>query len=600
MDRRSYYYRELVTSTELNNGFDGAENADRNFVIDSGLIGVSAAASVNQHAGTPNLTVDVAAGVAYDQLGQRCNIPALQTKDVSVDDSSVSTAVVGASNEKWIALFLKFTRALSDPRIDGNSNTVYFVSAESFLLSVVQGSEAAVGTAAKPALVSPGILLADIYRAYNQTQILNANINPTLIGSTSYTNRRQDMIVTSVVGGPQNLRRGQVVAALADVVGWYDAHVTGGADRHTAAMIDDAAVNTSVGAGSPGNGVNVPAGTIAAQLANLKNALYLDINTSSSWADGSNAGNSASAGNFSGRLSTYVASIQSDLSGQGARDGASLVGAKSTNGFNVGSIRSCLDQIAPGITGTTYTATKIFNGTGGASSNANDILAALQTSYVPTTRKLLWNVAISATVNARMYARAAASGETIGFDYTVNAGWSGTQWAADDTTKPASLSGTFRGPSVSVFAGDDTTQPLLRKATTTAAWADTAWDATSLSVAPGNPAVSAAIPANMLCSASIVKAWGVVSVTATTPTLVDGFGIASVVYSVSSLQVTLTNPMANINYAIVANFGGIGYGMSCFASSTTVFLIAAYNGVTQQNLSSQSGQNLFFMVLGKQ
>jgi hypothetical protein len=226
--RRNYYYRELVTNAELNAGFQGLEDADHNLMLDLSMVGIASGAVVTQHAGTPNLTVDVTGpGIAYDEFGQRILIPSLQTKDVSVDDSSTATTVSGVGNEKWVSLFVKFQRNLSDPRVDGNSNTVYFQSDESYKWSVIQGSEAPVGTATRPALATDGILLADIQRTQGQTQILNANIS---------TSRRQDMLVAS--GSPQALRRGLLKDALTDFVGWYNNHVTGVADRHTAAMVD--------------------------------------------------------------------------------------------------------------------------------------------------------------------------------------------------------------------------------------------------------------------------------------------------------------------------------------------------------------------------
>jgi hypothetical protein len=240
--RRDYFFRQLVTEAEMDAGFEGLEQADRDLATDMGVFGVLSGLGVAEN-GTPNMTVNVdGPGMAYDQDGQRMHLTTPQNKDMSVDDSNTTTAVSGGGNEKWVSLFLKFDRSLSDSRVDGNSNTVYFVRAEYFELSVVQGAEAAIGLAAKPALISDGVLLADIYLINGQTTILDADIS---------TARRQDYL--AIAGTPRSLSAGRVKDAISDLLGLYNAHVAGAQDRHFAIVTVQPTIEaTSTVNGTPG------------------------------------------------------------------------------------------------------------------------------------------------------------------------------------------------------------------------------------------------------------------------------------------------------------------------------------------------------------
>ncbi len=210
--RRNYYFRQLVTEAELDEGFDDLEVATRALMTDGGLLGVQAGAEVTQHAGTPNLTVDIAgSAVIYDKLGQRISWGPVQNVDVSVDEDSVSTAVSGGGNSKIVSVFAKFKRILTDPRTDGNTATVYFLESESFEFVVRQSSEAVSPT--PPTLDAEYILLADITRTLAAPTILDAVIN-------AGTNRREDAIVAD--GTPYALRQGLVVDALSDIVGFLN------------------------------------------------------------------------------------------------------------------------------------------------------------------------------------------------------------------------------------------------------------------------------------------------------------------------------------------------------------------------------------------
>jgi hypothetical protein len=143
-----------------------------------------------------------------------------------------------------------FDRALSDPRVDGTSQTVFFRREESFKFVVMQGAEAAGGAALPPALRSDALLLADVVRRFGQAQIGAEAIS---------TARRQDAFVFS--GAPRSIRRGRTTEVVADLLGFFNAHVGGTADRHAAVAIDYAGGNTAWA-----DGVQNPATTVEAQL----------------------------------------------------------------------------------------------------------------------------------------------------------------------------------------------------------------------------------------------------------------------------------------------------------------------------------------------
>lgn len=249
-DRLDYYFRQRVTEAELDLGFELLERADRNLAGDLGFVGVLANAVVSQHAPVPDLTVDVSGpGASLDQLGQRIFFSALQNVNVAQDDNAVSTDVSAAGKEKIVSVFVKFDRVVSDPRVDGNSLTVFFRRDESFKFIVAQGAEANAGGAIPPPLRSDAILLADVTRTFAQTQVLNSNLS---------TSRRQDAFVATAT--PRSIRRGRTLEAVTDLLTFYNAHANGTADRHAASAIDYA------GGDAWADGTVNPATTAEAQL----------------------------------------------------------------------------------------------------------------------------------------------------------------------------------------------------------------------------------------------------------------------------------------------------------------------------------------------
>jgi hypothetical protein len=237
-DRTDFYFRQRVTESELDLAFSLLEQADRNLASDLGVFGIIAGAVPAPHAPVPDLTVDLTAATsAYDRLGQRIFFGTGQRVDCTLDASGVPTDVAGQGNERWLAIFLRFGRRLSDPRTDGNSQQVYFRRDESFELVVRQGLEAAAGAAVPVALQDGELLLCDVRRAYGRAQILVGDLD---------LRRRQAFVfarasAVQVNPGPWKILAPTAPHAQATLDAVDDvlaAHLAGTGRRHPADAID--------------------------------------------------------------------------------------------------------------------------------------------------------------------------------------------------------------------------------------------------------------------------------------------------------------------------------------------------------------------------
>jgi len=236
--RVDFYFRQRVTEAELDLAFDLLEQADRNLAADIGLYGVVSGAVPSQHAPIADLTVDLSApGRAYDRLGQRVFFGTGQRVDLAADSTGIPTEVTTVGQERWVAVFLRFKRLLSDPRTDGNSQLVYFRRDESFEFVVRQGPQAAIGSATRVPLVEDELLVCDVRRRAGQTQILNSDLDLA---------RRQVFLLApaasvGVVAGLWNAISkavSTVQAALDSVDALLAGHFSATANRHRAQDID--------------------------------------------------------------------------------------------------------------------------------------------------------------------------------------------------------------------------------------------------------------------------------------------------------------------------------------------------------------------------
>lgn len=180
MDRKNSFFEQRVSQADVDEWFDDTEAAIWNLMKDALGFGFLSGGVVVQHSPTADLTADVGTFLGYDQLGRRVYLPSGSAPEVvncAVDEVAASTAVITPGNEKTLALFVEFDRALSDPRLDGNGVTVFYQVDEAIKVNVVQSAEATVGNSVPPPLRSNQILIADVVLIFGQTQILNADID---------------------------------------------------------------------------------------------------------------------------------------------------------------------------------------------------------------------------------------------------------------------------------------------------------------------------------------------------------------------------------------------------------------------------------------
>jgi hypothetical protein len=237
-DRLDYFFRQRVTEAELDLGFELLEKADRNLAADIGVYGVVSGAAPTQHAPIADLTIDLTAPCrAYDRLGQRIFFGTAQRVDCAADLTGIPTDVSTSGQERWLGIFLRFKRLLSDPRTDGNSQQVFFRRDESFELVVRQGPQAAAGSAPRVALVDGELLLCDVHRVAGQSQIHDADID---------VSRRQAFLfaqstAVAVVAGLWKViskTATTVQGALDAIDSLLSTHLGGAANRHKAQDVD--------------------------------------------------------------------------------------------------------------------------------------------------------------------------------------------------------------------------------------------------------------------------------------------------------------------------------------------------------------------------
>jgi len=254
-DRLDWYFKQKVTEAELDLAFTQLETADLARMQDMGMQGVLTGLIMTQQA-MPNLTLACSLGAAYDKLGRRLSVPTNQNVDLSKDFTNVSTAVTTNGNARWISVFLVYERVLTDPRLDGNSVTVFFQRAEGYRFKIVMSAESP--SPSRPALDNEGVLLVDALRTFGQTTFVAAGLD---------SSRREDAFVTT--GTPRALRAGRVSTALAAIMGFYNAHVTGAADPHPATAVNyGGGANWANGTPNPAATVEDALDAIIIQLAN--------------------------------------------------------------------------------------------------------------------------------------------------------------------------------------------------------------------------------------------------------------------------------------------------------------------------------------------
>lgn len=222
MDRRNWYFAQTVTDGELEGSQDAVEETTRQLQADMSFEGI-AQGLVATEAGTPDLTVEVSAGVAYNSLGERCHHPTAVIVDVSEDYLGNPTAITqGAGYEAILGVSIGFAREFSDDRIDGNDNPLFFLEEEVAQYRVTKGSETNTPPAVSPPLEAGFVRVCDIRLVHGASAITDAFITPPGGTYTGIDNARQDMFLATA--GTLEVRANNAEAALQQLLTLLDDH----------------------------------------------------------------------------------------------------------------------------------------------------------------------------------------------------------------------------------------------------------------------------------------------------------------------------------------------------------------------------------------
>ena len=490
--RLDFFFRQRVTEAELDLAFALLEQADRDLAADLNIYGIISGAVPAPHSPVPDLTVDLTApGRAYDNLGQRMFFGTGQTVDCAVDLVGIPTDVATVGNERWLGIFLRFKRQLSDPRTDGNSQQVFFRRDESFELVVRQAPEGAIGVAPKPALQADELLVCDVRRRPGQTQILATDID---------TSRRQAFIFAqgtsvAVTTGTWSILQplaATVQAAFDEADAELRDHFTAVARRHAATaidyaphgfvgagnvqaavdeLIDDLATGAVGSSGASRVGVDaaagapnaLPAGSVKSQLAQLLGFLNTHVSAPTG-AHNAAAIAATPHNNVAGtNVQAQLQEIVTDLIATGASaPGVGLVGVDAIAGaptaIAAGTLRAALVTLLGGLNGHVnqasgaHAASAVSVADSGNNLNAANVEAALaeildavegdhfrgneanagqhraiRQPPLGGTKALILDS--NASGAAATHLRIYADGSSVWF--TLNASWDGAQWVRD-------------------------------------------------------------------------------------------------------------------------------------------------------------------------
>jgi hypothetical protein len=648
-DRRDYFFRQKVTEAELDAGFEGIEQADFNLAVDNNIIGVVEGMGVSEKSGTPDLSVDVQGpGTAYSKDGERINFSSTQNVDVSEDDGGSPTTVGTPGNTKVVSVFIVFDRALSDPRTDGNGSTVYFQRDESFEFSVVQGSEAVIGSEVPPPLDSGKILLADIRLENGTTQVLDA----ATVGAYDQidTTRREDAF--KFTGGTVEIEEGTAYDAINSFLTEFNNHIDGTSNKHPADEVTYAGSgNWETGsplAGSPAD-VEAAIDQIVADLATTSSpggSEKVGSKALSAWHDTNNIA--------AGDIYAQIDAIVTQLSSTASQGGADKIGAAaisdSPDSLTGGSIYDQLVELLGHVndradTGeiNTWTAANTFSALLTANLGINldgaplkfeedddetELLNAKMQISPPDPDTTSWErgllfktTQVATETDVKLWIESSASDDDVGFSITLNAAYGGTTWTLEQSGLPA-----YR------FKFHEAGVTFQRKASGSGAWAETAWDdaldlnygagstdpvqaelyngkltfESAVADATGSNITQATTPAsNTLYAKNICKAWGHISLDSSgTIISIDGFNIQtpSDPGASSIISVSFRNTLSSALYAVVcSSTTGGNYNYVTESLLTSGFTIRVYDADTGSTIDHDSfgvGHALSFIVFG--
>jgi len=251
MDRYDFFFRQRVTEGEMDGAFDAVESALetwRSLWLSGVKLGAFTDPPEDATESTPqDMTITIPGPLrAWDAYGRFLYVADAETVvDCSEDYQGNPTAVALAGNERWVTVVAVFDRELSDPREDGNGDTVYYSRAESVVFKVYRGEEALIGAAVQPAVQTGDVILADVLLNWNDLTIANADLD----------HDRRQMVRSGYdhhtalhdVSGLANFTPADdgtaatgptVATAIVAVDDWMTGHLSGTGDHHDADTID--------------------------------------------------------------------------------------------------------------------------------------------------------------------------------------------------------------------------------------------------------------------------------------------------------------------------------------------------------------------------
>lgn len=129
MDQRDWYFHQPVTEGEMDSVFADVEAADLHGEVDKTQYGIVYGFEATEDGGGPSMNIQIATGAAIDKDGHRIFSGGTVLQDITNDTAGVPTAP-SAGNRRWVSIYARFGRDLSDPRVDGLSNPLFFKHAE--------------------------------------------------------------------------------------------------------------------------------------------------------------------------------------------------------------------------------------------------------------------------------------------------------------------------------------------------------------------------------------------------------------------------------------------------------------------------------------
>lgn len=393
-----------------------------------------------------------------------------------------------------------------------------------------------------------------------------ADLSSTL--STDGSARLGGPVITITGSTPNTLNSGTIKSQLTDLLTKLRDHM------------NDGAAHAGAGApysGSPpwADGTTIPSGI---SIDSAIDDVVADLATTATGASGTHKIGiqelpdwATSPGPIAGTLYQAIAQIITDLgSTTFGDDGAHKIGTSLTADLSSGTIRSQLDAIATGWgklnRANVWTAKQTFNGT------ASDTVASMDTTYTPTTRKLLWEALLPGGVyKMRMYAGQNDVG--VGYEATVNARWDGSNWNKDNSGAGARIVLARTGFYIqSRLSGDS------------GVWTDTLgnWH-DPLYLSAEAPATATAIgpaatPGNVCRAHAHIVCNGSGGFTSKT-----GFNVSIAMGStlgVEQVEVTFPFALNSANYTVVSHFENTGGGLyfaNSLGKSTTQYFFNVYH-----------------------